>query len=212
MSDRPRLTAAGEAVVLGRVWKVEGRSGIWLVRGGTNAATSLARDVRQSVPRGVALGREAAAAHVSEWFPEGWGHEQNRTLAAICHALEGAFPDSGPPDARWLRGTVRKALRDGRLTAVRVDLPAPVWGLEEEEPVTAKRPVAVAEEKTWIEIELVDDDEPPQPVAFAKYRILLPNGSPREGILDANGRARIEGIDPGECLVAFPELDERDWR
>jgi hypothetical protein len=206
------LTAAGDAVVLGGVWKVEGRSGIWLVRGSAGAATFLPRDVRQSVPRGVTLEGEAAAARVSEWFPEGWGSEQNRTLAAICHALEGAFPDSGPPDAWWLRRTVQRALRDGRLTAVRVDLPAPVWGVEEEEPVTARKQAAPVEQKTWIEIVLLDDDEPPQPVAFAKYRIELPNGSPREGLLDENGRARIDGIDPGECLVTFPELDAETWR
>jgi hypothetical protein len=185
------------------VWKVEGRSGIWLVRGSASAASLLTR--------GVTLGRDAAAARVSEWFPEGWGHEQNRTLAAICHALEGAFPDSGPPEGWWLRKTVQKALRDGRLTALRVDLPAPVWGVEEEEPVTAKRPAAVVEQKTWIEIVLLDDDDPPQPMAFATYRIELPNGSPREGVLDANGRARIDGIDPGECLVTFPDLDTEAW-
>jgi hypothetical protein len=79
-----------------------------------------------------------------------------------------------------------------------------------DEPVRAAQ--APKEVKTWVEIVLVDDDEPPQPVRYAKYRIELPDRSTREGILSDNGRARIEGIDPGTCRVTFPGLDGREWK
>ncbi len=32
------------------------------------------------------------------------------------------------------------------------------------------------------------------------------------GYLDSNGRARIDGIDPGVCEVSFPDIDANEWR
>lgn len=61
----------------------------------------------------------------------------------------------------------------------------------------------------WIKIELVDEED--QPVPKEKYRIELPNGKPREGILDSKGFARIDGIDPGTCKITFPNLDKDAW-
>jgi hypothetical protein len=190
-------------MALGDRWRVDLHEAIWLVQrspwGGDAAPAG-----------GEALSASAALARLPAWFPEGWGGDE-RLLADICLSLEGAFPSSGVPEGGWLRRTVRRAIEDGRLVAFRMPLGGPVEGFaeEEEEAVTPRRPVR--EEKTWIEIALVDDADPPQPVPFARYRIELPNGSPREGILDANGRARLVGIDPGECLVSFPDFDRRDW-
>ncbi len=67
-----------------------------------------------------------------------------------------------------------------------------------------------AEERTWIEIELVDDDG--NAVPNERFRIRLPDGSIREGRLDANGRARWDGIEPGTAEVCFPDIDANDWR
>ena len=45
-----------------------------------------------------------------------------------------------------------------------------------------------------------------------KYEIKLPDGETVDsGTLDGNGRARVEGIDPGQCEVTFPELDGDSW-
>jgi len=63
---------------------------------------------------------------------------------------------------------------------------------------------------SWIEIELVDREG--QPMAGEPYRILLPDGSAVRGVLDQNGEARVEGIDPGDCEVTFPQRDGRSWR
>jgi hypothetical protein len=65
-------------------------------------------------------------------------------------------------------------------------------------------------EKTWIEIELVDEEG--NPVPGERYKITLPDGKTvSEGTLDANGRARVEGIDPGTCQISFPDLDKDAW-
>ncbi len=63
------------------------------------------------------------------------------------------------------------------------------------------------EKKTWIEIELVDEQGAPLPEE--RYRIRLSDGSIREGTLDANGRARFDTIDAGTCDLAFLSLATR---
>lgn len=64
-------------------------------------------------------------------------------------------------------------------------------------------------ELTWIEIQLLGEDD--QPIPGERYRITLPDRTVREGTLDGQGLARVEGIEPGECEVTFPQLDEEAW-
>lgn len=66
---------------------------------------------------------------------------------------------------------------------------------------------AVAATRTWIAIQLVEERDPERPVAYARYRIVLPDGAVREGRLDASGLARFDDLDPGICHVTFPDLD-----
>jgi type VI secretion system secreted protein VgrG len=65
------------------------------------------------------------------------------------------------------------------------------------------------EEKSWIEIELVDEED--NPVPGEKYKVTLPNGKVAQGTLDQNGFAHIGGIDPGTCQITFPNLDKDAW-
>jgi type VI secretion system secreted protein VgrG len=66
------------------------------------------------------------------------------------------------------------------------------------------------ERKSWIEIELVNDEG--EPVPGEKYRVTLPDGSTlAEGTLDEKGYARVSSIDPGSCKVTFPKLDQEAW-
>jgi uncharacterized protein (DUF2345 family) len=65
------------------------------------------------------------------------------------------------------------------------------------------------ENPSWVEIELIDDDG--QPVPGARYRVTLPDGTVDEGTLDGQGRARIEGFEPGDCQIEFPDFDGREW-
>jgi type VI secretion system secreted protein VgrG len=66
------------------------------------------------------------------------------------------------------------------------------------------------EKKSWIEIELVDEEG--QPVPGEPYRITLPDGTTvADGTLDEKGWARVDNIDPGSCKVTFPNLDKDAW-
>lgn len=63
---------------------------------------------------------------------------------------------------------------------------------------------------SWIEIELVNEEY--KPVPSEKYLIELPDGTRRGGMLDSEGRARVDGIEPGTCKVSFPDRDAKDWK
>ncbi len=62
----------------------------------------------------------------------------------------------------------------------------------------------------WIEIELVGEDN--KPIPNEKYKIVLPDGSIKEGKLDQNGWSRVEGNPAGRYEVTFPELDKDAWK
>ena len=62
---------------------------------------------------------------------------------------------------------------------------------------------------SWIEIELVGEDN--KPIPGEKYRVTLPDDSVAEGTLDENGLARVEGFENGTCKVCFPNLDKEAW-
>ena len=66
------------------------------------------------------------------------------------------------------------------------------------------------DKKSWIEIELVDEED--NPVPGEKYKVTLPDGKTvAEGTLDEMGHAKISGIDPGTCKITFPTLDKDAW-
>jgi len=66
-----------------------------------------------------------------------------------------------------------------------------------------------SEKKSWIEIEMVDEDG--KPVPGEEYRVTLPDNTVTGGTLDEKGYAKITGIDPGSCKVTFPNLDKEAW-
>ena len=65
------------------------------------------------------------------------------------------------------------------------------------------------EKEAWIGVELRDTDR--KPVANAAFVVTPPNHDPVKGNLDQLGRARIEGVDPGQCTIAFPQLHRREF-
>ncbi len=65
-------------------------------------------------------------------------------------------------------------------------------------------------EKTWVDIQLLDEDG--DPVAGERYTLKLTDGSTREGSLGDDGRVRVNGIDPGTCVVTFPDIDTKEWK
>ncbi len=65
------------------------------------------------------------------------------------------------------------------------------------------------QQASWIEIELVGEDD--QPIPGEKYKIILPDDTVAQGTLDQHGWARVEGFEAGECQVSFPNLDKDAW-
>jgi type VI secretion system secreted protein VgrG len=66
------------------------------------------------------------------------------------------------------------------------------------------------EKKNWVEVHLVDEsgaDVPNETV-----RITLPDGTVAEGTTNEKGKYRVDGIDPGNCTVTFPNLDQDAWK
>jgi hypothetical protein len=151
---------------------------------------------------------EAYASLVPGWF-EG-GDPFARDLLIDLGELLGVDADQGrglPTTA--LVALVKEAVQEGELV-VRVhvesfEIHRAEERLEEPERVdTERRPTS------WVAIRLVDDRG--NPVPYKRYRIETPEGTTREGILDDQGRARVDGIEPGTCKVTFPGLDSRMWK
>lgn len=131
-------------------------------------------------------------------------------VAALGAALGGSLVD----DAASLRDRVVRALLDGRVVALREGRgPRRAAAVAPEAPPEEAplAPAAPRETKTWITLRLIDDADPPWPVARARYRIKLPDGTVREGRLDAMGTAHLEDLDPGTCEVSFPDYDRGAW-
>ena len=55
-------------------------------------------------------------------------------------------------------------------------------------------------------------DQAGKAVPGEAYQIELPDGATSEGTLDSQGRARVDGIDPGNCKISFPNIDKKSWR
>ena len=64
-----------------------------------------------------------------------------------------------------------------------------------------------SQKKSWIEIEMVDEDN--NPVPGEHYRITLPDGETvADGTLDNKGFARVDGIRPGDVSDHFSRLGQ----
>lgn len=61
----------------------------------------------------------------------------------------------------------------------------------------------------WMEIELLGEDD--QPIPDEKYKVILPDGSVKEGNLDRQGWALVESGSLEDCKVTFPDLDKSAW-
>jgi len=73
--------------------------------------------------------------------------------------------------------------------------------------LTAAEPTAV---EHVVELQLLDQDD--VPIAGISYRLTLPDGSVRDGTLDAQGTARVSGLTSADpCEVCFPTLDGESW-
>src|SRR5205823_222133 len=129
-------------------------------------------------------------------------------LIEMCKELGGV--DGLRANTAELVARVSDAIERGHLRVDRVPLRLSLWTSRKQEEDVRPSERAETIKTTWIALEVVDADGDPMP--FQRYSIELPDGSLREGMVDDNGRARIDGIDDGNCKVRFPDVDGRDWK
>jgi type VI secretion system secreted protein VgrG len=103
----------------------------------------------------------------------------------------------------------RKPLKSAQ--AANVAAPAAKTGPQDNRPThkDPKKDEQPPPEKTWIELELVDEAD--QPVPGEPYEVELPDGKIATGTTGADGVARVEGVEPGTCKIRFPRLDKDAW-
>jgi len=63
-----------------------------------------------------------------------------------------------------------------------------------------------AAQKTWIEIQM--NDRAGFGVANTKFKLETTDGQIIHGVTDGNGLARVEGIEPGNHKITFPDLPQ----
>jgi hypothetical protein len=163
-------------------------------------------------------------SHVRELRDLGAARELLRPLlaqpgnrAAARDAL-GAGP--GWSDAELIEQLARRMVQEGLLVVscatswltslqtaggAPAQQPAQTTPLQDEEAAKAAKPPA--EPEHWIEIELLDDGG--KPISGERYFVELPDGSQKSGRTDGQGRARVDGVDPGTAKVSFPDLDKK---
>lgn len=67
----------------------------------------------------------------------------------------------------------------------------------------------VGKETTWIEVELVGEDN--KPIAGELVEITVPDGRVYKSSTDHLGLVRVAGFQKGACKVTFPNLDQEAW-
>jgi uncharacterized Zn-binding protein involved in type VI secretion len=63
---------------------------------------------------------------------------------------------------------------------------------------------------TWIEIQM--NDKGGFGVANTKFQLETPDGKIIHGVTDGNGLGRVEGIQPGNHNITFPDLPPDGWK
>jgi type VI secretion system secreted protein VgrG len=131
---------------------------------------------------------------------------------------------SGPPVAPVVASAVAPAAPEkaedadvadpGKMAEIKAEQKEKKAGKYGSTPVKPYKPPQTEEEKekkkSWIEIVLRDEQGEPMP--GEPYRVVLPNGEEvASGTLDEKGYARVDGFEPGQCQVLFPNMENDQW-
>ncbi len=194
--------------MIGRTWQFRRFDEVLLFMG-TGAAPP--------PPASEALTPRVATSLLTTWLLGAHGSSRScldEIAAALGRPAQRAAPlhTNGPGLGGAAEQIVHQALLTGALRAYRMRQGygrlSPRITEVEAAPIEGKKHV----QTTWIALYVVDDRDPRRPAAFLPYSVELPDGSLREGTLDKEGKARLEGVPPGRCLVSFPTVDANDWK
>lgn len=148
-----------------------------------------------------------ARARLRAWQRANRGQARHRYQRVIQAALGRPLAQAGV-DLDDLVRVLSLVIERGRLVALerRRSTPQPTGLATKPTPPPEPEPPP-APKKTWVEFVLLDEEGVPVPEE--KYSVELPDGSTKEGQLDADGRVRIDDIEDGTCWVTFPEIKVR---
>jgi hypothetical protein len=145
--------------------------------------------------------------------------EARRVVLALYARLRGPGPnaagrsddlDAYSPRAAAMGEELLHAARAGRLVARRREVRTVVIPLDTPSDVVlgpeSSQDVA-ADTKSWVGLTLVDQTGTPVP--NRAYRVIKPDGTTVDGLLDSNGAAMIQGLDPGNCQIWCPYVEPR---
>lgn len=148
-----------------------------------------------------------ARARLLSWQRANRGLALSRYQRVIQVALGRPLARAGT-DAESIVRLLALLVERGRLVALerRRSSPQPTGLATKPKPPPEPEPPPPPK-KTWVEFVLLDEEGVPVPEE--KYSVELPDGSTKEGSLDADGKVRIEDIEDGTCWVTFPEIKVR---
>jgi len=152
--------------------------------------------VRAALERALASGASAIYQ-----LHEALGGSRRSGLARAAHEAQ----------RREILRRLEEAFRCGELIAYRRPPPVVHHVVPESHPEPEplpEQPIAETPEN-YVTIQLVGEDGAGIP--GVRYRVLLPDQSIREGMLDGSGSATVRGRFSGTCKVSFPELDSEAW-
>ncbi len=156
--------------------------------------------------RHVRLPPEIANRLIRSWLLE---PSARGALLDMYATIRGALALSFPPSSE-AEGLVEldltRAFESGALVLLAI---AEVAGSPGAQPVIPPKtdPPKRPTQKSWIEIEMVDEDGAP---VETDLLLTLPDGTKRT--IPFRGFVRVDDIDPGTCDIEFPKIDAREWQ
>lgn len=172
-------------------------------------------------PRSLLSQEEQAAylsAQIDRWLADPL---TRRTVMDIYGSIRGhsellAKRLQGQEVHRYVKSEILQAFRRGEFVLMRMPhlsiFPTLTPSREQKEQLAEEPPPvqeSPSQQKSWVGIELVDQDG--KPVPNARYVLELPDGTKRSGRLDSNGTLQVRDINPGTCKVWFPDYDSSEW-
>jgi hypothetical protein len=171
------------------------------------AASGASEDERKS-----AMNPERALPRLRHSLASGPNATDRRFLFGILSEVDGLKGNMPLTSSGWLKNRVERAVRQGRLLAIASAFSSGSGIFTEAEPEAPAKTEAPAQdqETTWIEIQLLDFND--KPLAGHPYELELPDGTVRKGTVNAEGLARVTGIDPGQCKLTWKRQTVETYR